>query len=60
MSATSICHEAGTAKPLLTMPGWFTVEIDGDWMPQVIEGKQRVLDLLDARAATKAASPPKP
>ena len=60
MTAAVIRHTAGVAIPLLTMPGWFTVEVYGDWMPQIVEGEQRVLDLLDTRATAKAAKPPKP
>lgn len=56
MTATTIHHEAGTAKPLRTMPGWFSVEINGAWMPSIVEGKQRVLDLFDQHAKAKAES----
>ncbi|MEV1315290.1 hypothetical protein AB0J14_04315 [Micromonospora arborensis] len=55
MSATTIEHPAGTAKPLLTMPGHYSVDLDGDWMPRIVEGRQHVLDLLDTRAKAKAA-----
>ncbi len=48
MTATRIVRPAGVATPLLTMPGFFSVEINGAWMPTIVEGKHSAMDLLDA------------
>lgn len=47
----STTHDAGTVTPLLTMPGSVLVDI-GDFMPTVVAGQQRALDVLDARNTT--------
>jgi len=55
MSPDVINHEAGTAKLLLTMPGdHYTVEVNGDWMPYIVEGESQALALLNLRAKANA------
>ncbi len=53
MSPDVIVHEAGTAKRLLSMPDHYSVEL-GDYLPSIVEGELRVLELFRLRAKANA------
>ncbi|GGM26551.1 hypothetical protein GCM10011608_09150 [Micromonospora sonchi] len=49
MKAELIVRPGGVARRLRTMPGHFTVDRVGDWMPVIADGEPEAIRLLDER-----------
>ncbi|WP_341720015.1 hypothetical protein QQG74_10020 [Micromonospora sp. FIMYZ51] len=49
MKPDLITRPGGVAKRLRTMPGHFTVDRVGDWMPVIADSEAQVVRLLDER-----------